>query len=124
MRKSTLGAFLMLFCLISAPLAAQNSSAAIENQLNDLVEKEQLLVQDVAWMLTSESTSRTSGIHHIYFKQTLNDLEIYGTDSGIHILPDGKIISQDNKFFSNTQEKISGASMPTLSAVQAVQAAA
>src|SRR5690606_20122431 len=48
----------------------------------------------------------------------------YGTESGIHILPNGKIISQDNKFIKNTADKISGVSSPALSAAQAVQAAA
>lgn len=124
MKKITLFAFLACICLISGPLTAQEFSKAISEQLNEMVAKDQLLPQDVTWYVSSESVSRTSGIQHVYFKQTLNDLEIYGTDSGIHISPEGKIISHNNKFLKNTAEKLSGSSTPTLSAVQAVQAAA
>lgn len=124
MKKITLYAFLTWICVISAPLVAQNFSGAIEKQLNSLVEKDQLLQPDTQWQITAESISRVSGIQHVYFKQLFNDLEIYGTDSGIHISSDGKIISEDNKFIKNIAAKVSGNNSPSLSAAQAVQAAA
>lgn len=124
MKKFTLFTFLACLSMMSSHMAAQNFSDAISKQLNEMVEQNKLVVQDMQWQITSQSVSRVSGVQHIYFKQVLNDLEIYGTESGIHILPNGKIISQDNKFIKNTADKISGVSSPALSAAQAVQAAA
>ncbi len=124
MKKITQYAVLIWICIISAPLVAQNFSGTITQQINNMVEQKQLTLKDVQWQISAESVSRTSGIQHVYFKQTLNELEIYGTDSGIHILPDGKVISHNIKFIKNTAGKISGANTPALSATQAVQAAA
>lgn len=124
MKKTTLFACLTWICIIAAPLSAQNFSAPIGQQLNNMVEQDQLLPQDIEWRITSESMSRTSGIQHVYFSQSLNGLDIYGTESGIHISSSGKIISQDSKFIRNTAERLVGSSTPSLSAAQAVQAAA
>lgn len=124
MKKTNLFAFLAWICVISAPLSAQDVSGAIVQQLNELVEQDQLLKQDADWRITSESLSRTSGIQHVYFMQSLNDLDVYGTESSIHISRDGKIVSQNSRFIKNTAEKLTGASTPVLSAAQAVQAAA
>ncbi|QAA82960.1 T9SS type A sorting domain-containing protein [Aequorivita sp. H23M31] len=124
MKKNTFFAFLTWICIISSPLAAQNFSGTIQKQLNDLVENGRLQDQDTQWLITSESVSRVSGIQHLYFVQSLNDLEIYGTDSGIHISQNGEIVSQNNKFIKNTANLISGNTSPQLTAAQAVQAAA
>src|SRR5690606_16858117 len=51
-------------------------------------------------------------------------IEIYGTESSIHLLPNGRVISEDSKFIKNISQKLVGSSVPSLTAVQAVQAAA
>lgn len=124
MKKITQNLFLALICLFSGSLIAQNLSESINKQLNHFVEQSDLLPQDLQWQITSESVSRTSGIQHVYFRQLLNEIEIYGTESGIHTLPNGKVVAQDSKFIKNTAEKLSGSNQPGLSASQAVQAAA
>lgn len=124
MKKNTLRLIVLLTFVFTGPVDAQDFSDEITRQLNQLVEQNDLMPEDINWQINSEHISRTSGVHHIYFRQTFNDIEIYGTESGIHLLPNGKIISQDNKFIRNTAEKLFGSTEPGLSAVQAVQAAA
>lgn len=123
MKNITRNFFLAVACLLSGSLLAQNLSEAINKQLNHLVEQTDLLAEDVQWQITNESVSRTSGIHHVYFRQLINGIEIYGTESGIHTLPNGRVISQNSKFIKNTAEKLSGSLQPGLTASQAVQAA-
>lgn len=124
MKKVTRNLFLAAVCLFSGSMIAQDFSKTISDQLNQFVEKGELLPEDLQWQVTDESKSRTSGIQHVYFRQLLNDIEIYGTDSGIHTLPNGAVISQDSKFIKSTSEKLFGNTQPGLTASQAVQAAA
>ncbi len=123
MKKITQSLFLAL-CVFSSTMVAQNLPNSINKQLTDLVEQDQLMPQDVQWQITSESISSVSGIQHIYFRQLLNEIEIYGTDSSIHTMPNGKVISKNNNFIKNTADKLTGSNQPGLTAVQAVQAAA
>ncbi len=124
MKKVTRSFFLAIMCAISSTMIAQNLTGTINQQLNHFVEQSELLPQDVQWQITSETVSRTSGIQHVYFRQLLNEIEIYGTESSIHTMSNGKIISKDSKFIKNTTEKLSGSTQPGLTAAQAVQAAA
>jgi extracellular elastinolytic metalloproteinase len=105
-------------------MVAQKFSGAIDKQLNHFVEQNELLPQDAKWQVTSESVSRTSGIQHVYYRQLFNGIEIYGTESSIHLLSNGNVISKNNSFIKNTSQKLQGAKTPALNAIQAVQAAA
>lgn len=108
----------------SSTLIAQNFSEPINQQLSRFVEQNELLPQDVQWQITSETVSKASGIQHVYFRQLLNEIEIYGTESSIHIMANGNVIANDSKFIKSTAEKLSGSTNPGLTAAQAVQAAA
>ena len=123
MKKITQSLFLAL-CVFSSTMLAQNFKSTITNQLTHFVEKDELMPQDVQWQLTSETRSSTSGIQHFYFRQLLNEIEIYGTDSSIHTMADGKVISKSNNFIKNTEDKLRGSVQPGLTADQAVKAAA
>lgn len=123
MKKVTRGFFLAFLLFFSGTVVAQNFSGAINRQLNHFVEQNELLPQDVHWQITSESFSNKSGVQHVYFRQSLNGIEIYGTESSIHLLK-GSVISKNSKFIKNTAQKRKGANAPALTAVQAVQAAA
>ncbi len=124
MKKVTRSFFLAIMCVFSGTMVAQNFSGAIDQQLNHFVEQNELLQQDVQWQVTSETVSRTSGIQHVYYRQLFNGIEIYGTESSIHLLSNGQVISKDSKFIKNTTQKLVGSNSPALTAVQAVQAAA
>ncbi len=124
MKKVTQGIFLAIACVFSGTMTAQNISGTINQQLSQFVKQDQLKSQDTQWQLTNESVSRTSGIQHVYYRQLFNGIEIYGTESGIHILSNGQVISKNNKFIKNTTQKAVGSNSPALTAIQAVQSAA
>ncbi len=124
MKKVTRSFFLAIMLVFSGTMIAQNFSGVINNELHQFLEENELLPQDLQWQLTSETQSKASGIHHLYFRQLLNGIEIYGTDSGIHTLSNGEVISKNNRFLKASAERIAGATQPALSAAQAVTAAA
>ncbi|MGB3342624.1 MAG: hypothetical protein WBA61_01805, partial [Aequorivita sp.] len=124
MKKISPDIWVFLLCIFSSTLTAQNFSEAISQQLEQIVEKNELLPQDVQWQITSQSVSRISGIQHIYYRQVFNGLEIYGTESSIHLMSNGQVISKNSKFIKSTTEKLFGNTSPGLTAAQAVQAAA
>lgn len=124
MKKVTRGLFLAIMCVFSGTTIAQNVSGAINQQLSQSVKQKELNSQDTQWQITSESVSSTSGVQHVYYRQLFNGIEIYGTESGIHMLSNGQVISKNNKFIKNTTQKLVGSNSPALSAIQAVQSAA
>jgi len=124
MKKSTFSFFLAMICLCSSQLLAQDVAQHINEHLIQQVENKSLTSQDLEWIITAEHTSRTSNVHHVYFSQAINGLEIEGTASGIHISPNGKVLSVNSKFVSNTQSKMQGNATPALSATTAAEMAA
>jgi hypothetical protein len=123
MKKSTLSLLLCMLALISGNMIAQNLSDKINQQLTQLLENDQLMAQDVQWELSSNHVSSVSGVHHIYYSQMVNDIEVYGTQSSVHVLNNGEVLSANNKFIFKTIDKLSGLNA-SLTAIQAVQAAA
>jgi extracellular elastinolytic metalloproteinase len=124
MNKPNLGFLLGMITMISVTTVAQNLSQAIDQQLTQLLENNELKSSDVQYLITDENVSSVSGVINTYYRQEINGLQIYGTESGIHMLPDGRIISESNKFIQDASEKLSGSSSPSLTSIQAVQAAA
>lgn len=109
---------------LSTNAIAQNIQESIDQQIVQLLENNIITPQDVNWVITSEHTSSISDIHHIYYRQTLNGVEIYGSESDLHLYPDGTVLAANNKFISNTNELATGGSTPSLTAPQAVTSAA
>lgn len=124
MKKVTQVLFLAIMCVFSCTTIAQNVSGTINQQLGQSVKQDELKSQDTQWQITSQSVSSISGIQHVYYRQLFNGIEIYGTESSIHMLSNGQIISKNNKFIKNTAQKLVGSNSPAISAIQAVQSAA
>ena len=123
MKKLNLSLIFGLFCLITLPVVAQNINQSLTNHFNQLIDQDELLQDDANWLITNENVSRTSNLHHIYFSQTLNDIEIYGTASSIHLL-NGEAISENNQFVFKSTSKVIGNASPSITAIQAVTNAA
>ncbi|MGB7499006.1 MAG: M36 family metallopeptidase, partial [Moheibacter sp.] len=84
-----------------------------------------LTADDLNFELTDFYSNPKSGIRHIYLRQTLNGLEIIGTESSIHVSKTGKVTSVSNKFLNSIQKKGSQSpASPQIDAVQAVSSAA
>ena len=123
MKKFTLSLFFGLLCVFSTPIIAQNYNQNLTDHFNKLIDQDDLLQEDVQWIVTNENVSSTSDLHHIYFNQVINEIEIYGTNSSIHIL-NGETVVTNNQFILKSANKIIGSSSPSLSAIDAVIAAA
>lgn len=124
MKSITRLTLLAICCLFSIQLMAQSGVAQINQYLDQKRENNLLTSHDVQWEITDQHVSSTSGIHHIYFRQLLNGLAVYGTESGIHLLPNGEVLHANDRFIANTAGRSGGNATPSLTAIQAVQAAA
>jgi len=116
--------FFVAMCLSITQLHAQEATQEINQQLDQLLENNKISQQDSSWKITSATVSSISGVQHVYYRQVLNGLEVHGTESGIHLLPNGEVLSEDNKFIANAGERALGGNQPSITAIQAVQAAA
>jgi len=103
---------------------SQNVKQSIDQELDQLLENNKITQQDFNWVITSQHTSRTSGVLHVYYTQTLNGIEINGTQSSIHIFPNGQVLKSNNHFVKDVAQKAAGRTTVSINAVQAVQAAA
>ncbi len=72
-----------------------------------------------SFVITSQHTSKQSGITHTYLRQALNGIEVFGTESSMHTDASGKVVVEHNKFIDNIQSLVRSAS-PSFSAKQAI----
>ncbi len=114
----------LFLCLFSISMISQNRSHDVTQYLQKSIEDSKLRVSDASFVITDEYTSSISEITHIYFRQTLDGVEIFGTESDIHLTPNGKIVLAHNRFIGNANERIVGTSTPSLSVISAVQSVA
>ena len=124
MKKVSFGILFATICLFSLHSYAQVSDTYVQRALEQKMENNQLQSGDANWVITDVSTSAISGVKHIYYKQTINGIQVKGTESGVHIGADGNVLTQNNKFINNANDRIASGSNASLSAVQAVQSAA
>lgn len=113
-----------LFAAFLFAVQAQSFTGIVEKNLNSLVAEKKISNSDVSWIVTSENTSSISGVKNVYFRQALNGLEIYGTESSVHVLPNGKELKSYNNFVKDVAQKSNIGVNPSKTAIQAVQAAA
>ena len=124
MNKIILCTLLMSFFIGSQAQVVnkQSKNALIDTEFQLLVRKGVLTASDANnYVITDQHVSKQSGIHHVYFQQAINGIEINGTESSIHII-DGKVFKYNNKniLFSNALQ-VKGSSSPSLTAQQAIQ---
>ncbi len=124
MKKMKLGLLLIaVLALLPKNVIAQDLSQPINEQLAIVAAKKGLLPQDMQWEITSEHTSKISGVQHIYYRQLVNGISVYGTESSVHLTSNGTVLTSNNSFISKASDKANGA-QPGLTAIQAVEAAA
>jgi extracellular elastinolytic metalloproteinase len=116
--------FVGLLCLLAFQLSAQNFNQEISNHLEKVLEENKIFEEDTQWEITNNYVSSISGVTHVYFRQVLNGIQINGTESDIHILPNGEILTENNKFVKGIAGKLKGASMPSINGMQAIESAA
>lgn len=112
----------LLLLLSSSNLWAQDAHSILENMMQQQREQGNLQEGDVTFLVTNDHVSAISGIHHIYYRQTVNGIPIIGTESDIH-MKDGKVFKQFNGFIPNARQAVQSAS-PGISAKNAIERAA
>jgi len=82
--------------------------------------RDALTDQDTDFVITSEHTSSLSGIHHIYYRQAINGIEVQGTESSVHMKSDGTLFRAiDRNLIKNISSKVKSAG--SMTATQAIQ---
>lgn len=67
----------------------------------------QLSSTDVSeYEITHQHVSNTSGIHHIYIRQTNNGIPIYGATGGVHLDDIENVKAIDIQFISSVANRI------------------
>ncbi len=95
---------------------------SVREFLTTLVQENKLTPQDTEYVITSEHVSSISGVHHVYYRQAINGLEVQGTESSMHITRDGTLAKTHVNLISdiNAQVKSSGVSFSASDAIQAI----
>lgn len=124
MRKFTMLAFCMVLLCLTATVNAQNVQQTIDQQLSELLQTNKISTQDTEWVIKNEHTSRTSGVHHVYYRQVINGIEVFGSESSVHIASNGDVIKANTQFINTEKVKGITAATPSISAIEAVQSAA
>tara|TARA_R110002072_G_scaffold23949_3_gene82039 strand:- start:10821 stop:13499 length:2679 start_codon:yes stop_codon:yes gene_type:complete len=103
---------------------SQTPEFSVANDLEEFVDKGDLTASDTDYLITSQHISSTSKVHHVYYSQMLEGIVIYGTESSIHLLPNGEKISANNRFIHNAKAKRYGSGAPQITSEAAIQIAA
>ena len=109
---------------LTTGLIAQNSNNSIQKSMEQLLENRTISSKDVLFEITDQNKSRISNVTNIYYRQLLNGLQIYGTESSVHLLPNGKFLAENNNFIKDAASRSRIVTTPSLNAIQAVQSAA
>ena len=128
MKKSTL--FLMVLCLLTLQLSAQQKKAEKEKERErmamepSMVSLEELIAKKSnTYAITKETVSRLSGVRHVYLRQAINGLEIYGTESSVHFDKAGKVLIAHNRFLKDAAATVTS-SAQGITAEQAITSVA
>lgn len=125
MRHQNLAQYLWIltltFCSFSslAQDPVQNAIQYLEANRTNL----QLTNEDILDIrITDHYQSQHNQIHHIYFRQQYNNIEILNANVNFNALSNEEILNMGGQFVSNLKEKIKGVN-PQISAKEAVESA-
>ncbi|HBC03947.1 MAG TPA: hypothetical protein DC015_07090, partial [Aequorivita sp.] len=106
MKKSTL--LLMVLCMLTFQFSAQHKNpekekeaARLATEPSNISLKNLITQKSDSYVITKEHVSSISGIRHVYIRQAINGLEVYGTESSVHFDKTGKVIMEHNKFLAD-----------------------
>ena len=106
MKNSTL--LLILMCALTIPLSAQHKNPEKQKEIEQNAAKPSTISLETliakksdTYVITDESVSLKSGIRHVYLRQAINGLEVYGTESSVHIDRTGKTLKENNNFMTD-----------------------
>ncbi len=116
--------YLFLACFLPLLLSAQLKS---ENTIRSIVkaqlEKETSKAEsnEIKLKVKSFHKSKQSNLEHYYFQQSYNGIEIHGTESSIHLTPDGSVFKFNNRLQKGDFSASKIAQQPSINPIQAIQ---
>lgn len=123
LRKSLRAQMALLFSAISFCSFSQDAKQQIQNYLNENKEVLELTESDIQnWRITSQHTSKQTGLHHVYVSQEYDGIEIFGANA-VFAIKGEKVQLTGNRLESNISEKVVSPSA-SLSNEEAIYAAA
>ncbi len=123
MKKNCL--LLLFAALFAASAFAQKPNNFADGFLQNAEASKELTEADLAdYAITHQHVSSTSGVHHFYYRQRHEGIEVHSATASVHILPSGRLLRVHNSFVSELASKIVGSTAPSISASQAILAAA
>ena len=121
---------MLVLCVLSLQISAQQKNPEKEKEGQRMaaepstISLEKLIEQpSTTYVITKEHISSISGVRHVYLRQAINNMEVYGTESSVHIDKTGKVLMEHNKFLSDVQTTVKSSSQG-ISARQAVTSVA
>lgn len=128
MKNTTL--LLLVLYLLTFQATAQERPPENKNETTrqptkpSTISLEELVKQkNDTYVITKQHVSSISDIHHIYLRQAINGLEVYGTESSVHIDKNGEVLTEHNKFIEDIQTTVKSSSQG-ISARQAITSVA
>ncbi|NNE25568.1 MAG: T9SS type A sorting domain-containing protein [Saprospiraceae bacterium] len=115
---------LMLMLLAFMTISAQNPQEENAKETPSNVSLVDMINQKSNnYVIYKEHVSSLSGIRHVYIRQAINGLEVYGTESSVHIDASGKTVTSHNYFLDDIKATVKSDAQ-SLSADQAISAVA
>lgn len=109
MKKILLIVNVLVFSILSN---AQIDKAFMIRSMQQHSTASELKMSDIAnFSIYSQYTEAKTGITHIYFRQTIKNIEIYNANSSLHFDKKGNLFHFNNAFIKDAQDKISKSSI-------------
>jgi len=118
--KITITIVWLLSTSISTMSWAQDSNAVVSKALS----ASGIKAAETSWKISSEHTSSTSGVTHIYFHQLVDNIPVRETQSSVHLSEEGKVILSQIKFLTAISEATPVSQTTYMSASEALKSVA
>ncbi|MBT8261191.1 MAG: M36 family metallopeptidase [Bacteroidia bacterium] len=115
-------AIMTLSLLINSAIG-QTDVAKIEVFIGEQVQLGNITKNYADWEYTSGHVSSSSGINHLYFRQTLHGIPVKGSESSLHLDSSDNIISSDLNFLNEDIDLTSESKNTTIDVLSALNTA-
>lgn len=96
----------------------------IAQALQEEVAAGDLIASDIEEYRMTDHYKSSNKIDHMYFVQTLRGIDVYNAVGALHVMNNGTVLTKNVSFVKSLENKIIGGTTPTLTQIQAVEAAA
>ncbi len=114
-----------LMAMMANPVFAQQKAATAKQFLLSKKTELGISADDVASMKVASSTfSKKSGLTHLYFQQQIGDIPIHNAILSVHLNGQNEVVAYNSRFVKQVEGKLGGNKSATMTAEEALDAAA